>query len=476
MTRACGAAAIVAVFSGTVPAFAQPAASGELDPRIQKLISSISEERLQALLTKLSSFHTRNTLSDPNLPNGLGEARQWILDEMKKSSPRLQVSFDTHMIPAGGRITHDVELRNIIAVLPGKSPRRIYVSGHYDSLNLGPRGQSGLNTGGARGQAPGAAGQAAATPPQTGQRGRGGNPAEAGQQGTGRGRAPRDPNVVAPGANDDGSGTVLSMELARVFAESGIEFDATLVFMAVAGEEQGLVGSTEHAKRMKEQKISVQALFNNDIVGGTTAGNGIVDGATIRVYSEGPEDSPSRSLANFAKRIAEKYVPSHEIRLMARRDRFGRGGDHSGFNSQGFAAIGFRESRENYSKQHNANDTLDGVSFPYLAQNARVNAAGMAVLALAPPPPDVRQNMLSRSPSGYDARLRWSASPGAAGYRIFWRTAWAPDWENELYVGNVTEFILPDKNIDDHVFGVAAIGPGGHESTISAYVMAPRNE
>ncbi len=199
----------------------------------------------------------------------------------------------------------------------------------------------------------------------------------------------RDPNVVAPGANDDGSGTVLSMELARVFAESGIEFDATLVFMTVAGEEQGLVGSRAHAKRMNEQKIPVQALFNNDIVGNSTGGNGIVDGASVRVYSEGPEDSPSRSLAMFAKRIAERYVPSHEIRLMARRDRFSRGGDHSGFNAEGLAAIGFRESRENYSKQHNANDTLDGVSFPYLAQNARANAAGMAVLALAPPPPEV---------------------------------------------------------------------------------------
>lgn len=477
MTRAFGAMMMAALLGTALPALAQTGgaspASGELDPRIQKLISSISEERLQALLTKLSSFHTRNTLSDPNLPNGLGEARQWILDEMKKSSPRLQVSFDTHMIPAGGRITHDVELRNVIAVLPGKSPRRIYVSGHYDSLNLGPRGQSGPNTG--RGQTP-ASGRAAG-PPRAGQRGRGGDPGQAaGQQGRGRGRAPRDPNVVAPGANDDGSGTVLSMELARVFAESGIEFDATLVFMTVAGEEQGLVGSTAHARRMKEEKIPVQALFNNDIVGGAVGGNGIIDSATIRVYSEGPEDSPSRSLANFAKRIAEKYVPSHEIRLMARRDRFGRGGDHSGFNSQGFAAIGFRESRENYSKQHSANDTLDGVSFPYLAQNARVNAAGMAVLALAPPPPEVRQNMLSRSPSGYDARLRWNASPGATGYRIFWRQAWAPDWEHELYVGNVTEFVMPDKNIDDHVFGVAAVGPGGHESTISAYVMAPRND
>jgi hypothetical protein len=266
------------------------------------------------------------------------------------------------------------------------------------------------------------------------------------------------------------------MELARVFAESGIEFDATLVFMTVAGEEQGLIGSRAHAKRMKEEKIPVQALFNNDIVGNSHGGNGIIDGATIRVYSEGPEDSPSRSLANFVKRMAERYVPSHQVRLMARRDRFSRGGDHSGFNAEGFAAVGFRESKENYSKQHSANDTIDGVSFPYLAQNARVNAAGMAVLALAPPPPEVRANMLSRQPSGYDARLRWTASPGAAGYRIFWRTAWAPDWEHELYVGNVTEFVFPNKNIDDHVFGVAAVGPGGHESTISAYVMAPRND
>jgi hypothetical protein len=246
--------------------------------------------------------------------------------------------------------------------------------------------------------------------------------------------------------------------------------------MTVAGEEQGLIGSRAHAKRMKDEKVPVQALFNNDIVGNSTGGNGIVDGATVRVYSEGPEDSPSRALANFAKRVAERYVPSHQIRLMARRDRFSRGGDHSGFNAEGFAAIGFRESRENYSKQHNANDTIDGVSFPYLAQNARANAAGMAVLALAPPPPEVRANMLGRQPSGYDARLRWTASAGAAGYRIFWRDAWAPDWQHELYVGNVTEFIMPNKNIDDHVFGVAAVGPNGHESTISAYVAAPRND
>jgi hypothetical protein len=476
IARAIAAAMMLAVLSGPgVRVAAQaPGAAGELDSRIQKLIASISEERLEQLLTKLASFHTRNTLADPDAPNGLGDARQWILDEMKKASPKLQVSFDVHQVPAGGRITADTELRNIVAVLPGKSPRRIYISGHYDSLNLGQRGQAGLNTGRGAGAAAGSAG-AAAGGAGAGARGAGADAASAGQAGRGRGAGGRnDPNVVAPGANDDGSGTVMSMELARVFAESGIEFDATLVFMTVAGEEQGLVGSTRHAMRMKEQNVPVQALFNNDIVGGSRGGNGIVDGATVRVYSEGPEDSPSRALANFAKRIAEKYVPSHELRLLARRDRFGRGGDHSGFNEAGFAAIGFRESRENYSKQHNANDTLDGIDYNYLAQNARANAAGMAVLALAPPPPAVRQNMLSRGSSGYDARLRWEASEGAAGYRIFWRKAWGPDWEHELYVGNVTEFTLPDKNIDDHVFGVAAVGAGGHESTISAYVMNPR--
>ena len=226
--------------------------------------------------------------------------------------------------------------------------------------------------------------------------------------------------------------------------------------------------------------MPVQALFNNDIVGNSTGGDGIVDGATVRLYSEGPEDSPSRSLAQFTRGSRARYVPSHRVRLMARRDRFGRGGDHSGFNAEGFAAVGFRESRENYSKQHNANDTLDGVSFAYLAQNARVNAAAMATLALAPPPPVVTTDrgapMLDRQPSGYDARLRWNASPGAVGYRIFWRDAWAPDWEHELYVGNVTEYVLPHKNIDDYVFGVAAVGPGGHESTIAAYVAAARTD
>ena len=480
-----GVLGVLAVPVLKVPVQAQ-APSESIDPRIAKLVESVSEQRLQQLLEKLVSFGTRNTLSDAtSTTRGVGAARQWIYDELKRSSPKLQVSFDTHQIPARGRITRDVELRNVMAVLPGKTPRRIYVSGHYDSLNLGAGGQQASNSGAGRGtqtQAPGqaptrpgAAAQAPGEPPAT--------PPTVGSPADPQTRPNQDYNIDAPGANDDGSGTVLSMELARVFANSGIEFDATLVFMTVAGEEQGLIGSGAHAKKAKAENIPIQAWFNNDIVGNSHGGDGSYDGSTIRIYSEGPEDSVSRSLAQFARRIGAMYVPSHRVRLMARPDRFSRGGDHSALNAEGFAAIGFRESKENYAKQHGPNDSIDGVDFRYLAQNARVNAAAMATLALAPPPPVVVRRAansnratptIDRRPSGYDAHLRWEASPGAAGYRIFWRNAWAPDWEHEITVGSVTEYTFPRMNIDDWVFGVAALDAAGHESTVSVYVAPPR--
>jgi len=458
---------------------AQAPSQPTIDPRIAKLVASISEERMQQLLQKLSSFKTRNTCSDPSLPDAVGAARQWIFDELTRTSPKLQVSFDTHQLQNVRGCAGTIELRNVVAILPGKSPRRIYVSGHYDSVNLGAGGQQASNAAAAAGTAGGASGGAAAGATRPG----------AAPQAPGEPPAPdqppaprpiRDPNIPAPGANDDGSGTVLSMELARVFAESGIDFDATLVFITVAGEEQGLLGAAAHAKMAKEQKIPIQAWFNNDIVGGSHGGDGIIDSATIRLYSEGPDDSPSRSLAMFAKRVGEAYVPSHQVRLMARRDRFSRGGDHSALNDQGFAAIGFRESRENYAKQHGANDTIDGVDFHYLGQNARVNAAGIATLALAPPPPVVTTTRgaptIDRRTSGYDAHLRWQTSPGAAGYIVVWRKAWDPDWQHEIAVGNVTEYTFPHMNIDDWVFGVASVDAAGHESAVSAYVMAPRVE
>jgi len=434
---------------GSRTVFAQTA---DLDPRIVALVGSISQDRLGATLKKLESFETRNSMSSTDSSTrGVGAARQWILNEMKSYSPKLQVSFDTYQVPKQGRILRDVELRNVMAILPGKNPRRIYVSGHYDTVaRAGGQSASNASDGPRDPDAP--------TPP------------------------PADPNApldnLAPGVNDDGSGTALTIELARVFSQSGIDFDATLVFMCHVAEEQGLIGARLHAQKAVAEKIPIEAILNNDIVGGDTGGNGIIDGATIRIYSEGPEDSPSRELARFVQRWGARYVPSHRVRLMARPDRFGRGGDHSAYNQLGFTAVGFRESRENFTRQHDVRDTFAGISLAYLAQNARVNAAAAATLALAPPPPVVTsergQPLITRAPSGYDANLKWTAAPGAVAYRIFWREAWGPDWQHDLLVGNVTNVVLPNMQIDDFVFGVAAVDAAGHESFVTAYVTPPR--
>ena len=263
-----------------------------------------------------------------------------------------------------------------------------------------------------------------------------------------------------------------------MLAQSGIEFDATLVFVAFAGEEQGLVGAHLHAQKARAEKVVIDAVFNNDIIGNSRGGNGIVDAESVRVFAEGPEDSSSRQLARYVFRMAARYVPSHRVRLIARHDRFGRGGDHTAFNQRGYAGVRFSEANENYGRQHVVADTPDGVDAAYLAKNTKVNVAGLASLAMAPAAPVVTTErgfpQLDRGASGYDARLRWRASEGAVGYRIFWREAWTPDWQFERYVGNVTEIVLPDVSVDDHVFGVAAVGPGGHESLVSAYVNPPR--
>jgi len=450
MLRLIPLAVAFVVLSSTGTVRAQ---SSDLDPRLVKLLQTISEDRMAATLKKVESFGTRNTLSSADKPDrGIGAARRWIFDELKSYNPKLQVSFDTYLLAKQGRIFRDVEVRNIIAMLPGRTARRIYVSGHYDSVARSG-GQSSANASGSMFRDP----DAPAVPPA-------------------------DPNAPldnpAPGVNDDGSGVALTMELARTFSQSGLDFEATLIFMCHVGEEQGLFGARLHAQKAAAEKIRIDAVLNNDIVGGDRGGNGIVDGATIRVYSEGPEDSPSREVARFVQRWGGRYVPSHRVRLMARPDRFGRGGDHSAYNQAGFAAVGFRESRENFSRQHDPRDTFEGISLPYLAQNARVNAAAAATLALAPPAPVVTnergQPTISRQPTGYDADLRWRAVPGAAAYRIFWREAWGPDWQHDLLVGNVTEIVLPNIQLDDYVFGVAAIDAQGHESLVSPYLAPTR--
>ena len=428
--------AAAVVLSVAIPGAQSPADGA--DPRIQQLVASISEARLRTLVTTLAGFGTRETLSTTSSPTrGIGAARQWIFDELRRSSARLQVSFETHMLAVQPRVPRPTELRNVIAVLPGRSGRRVYISGHYDSVNLSQPGLTGAV----------------------------------------QDRADFDHDADAPGADDNASGTALTMELARVFAESGIAFDATLVFACWAGEEQGLLGSAAHAKQLAAEKTLVEALFNNDIVGNVRREDGQVDSTSVRVFSAGPEDSMSRSLARYIARVAGVYVPSHRIRLLAREDRFSRGSDQVSFTRSGFPAIVVRESNE-AAGQHSAADTVDRVDFAYLAQNARVNAAGAASLALAPAPPVVTITSIGTprlTPRGYGTSLQWAASPGAVGYRIYWRESWVNDWQRAQTVGDVTQAVLPDAPIDDFVFGVAAIGAGGHESLIRAYVSQPRS-
>lgn len=426
--------------------FAEP---GRRDPRIETLLGQVSEARVTEILRKLGSFGTRNTLSSTDSATaGIGGARQWIFDEFTRSSSKLQVAFETYQVPAGGRITRDIELRNVVAVLPGRSPRRVYVSAHYDTF--------------ARAAASGEARPPAPAPA-------GGAPAAA---------AARPVDNPAPGVNDDGSGIALVMELARVFATSGIEFDATLVFMAFAGEEQGLIGATRHAEKAQQEKLVIDAVLNNDMVGNVESGDGLTDSRRVRVFSESPEDSSSRQLARYLARVAASYVPTQRVSLVARYDRFGRGGDHTPFNQRGFTAVRITEAVENYERQHTTADTLDGVNLPYLLRNIRLNGAAMASLALAPPAPVVvderGQPLLGRQPSGYDANLRWKPSPGAVSYKVYWREAWTPDWQHEAAVGNVTTFVLPGVSIDDYVFGVAAVGADGNESLVAAYVNPAR--
>ena len=440
-----------------VSTLALPASAQDVDPRVETVLAQVSAERLKATVDALAAFETRHTLSSQTDPRrGIGAAAQWIHDQLRAASPRLQVAFDDYEIPAqGDRIVRDVRLRNVVAVLPGRTARRIVVSGHYDTVARPvppPATAASL---------PSAAGGAAPRPASAS----GGFDWSAG-------------DIPAPGANDDGSGTALTMEAARVLAQSGLEFDATLVFIAFAGEEQGLVGAHLHAQKARAEKVVIDAVFNNDIVGNSRGGNGIVDAETVRVFSEGPEDSLSRQLARYIQRTAARYVPSHRVRLIARHDRFGRGGDHTAFNQRGYAGVRFSEANEHFGRQHLVADTPDGVDAVYLSRNTKVNVASVASLALAPAAPAVTNErgspMLDRNPSGYDARLRWRAADGAVGYRIFWREAWTPDWQFDRHVGNVTEIVLPDVSVDDYVFGVAAIGPGGHESLVSAYVNPPR--
>jgi len=426
------------------------------NPQVSKIVSEVSDEKITEILKKLESFGTRNILSTQDNPTrGVGAARKWIYDQFRSYSPKLEVSFDQYKLKKiegrTSRVPRDVDLYNVVAVLPGTTNKeqRIIVSGHYDTIVMG------RPTGGA---------------PAT--------PAEAPPM--------RDPDLDAPGVTDDGSGTACVMELARVL--SHYEFEKTLVFIAFAGEEEGLLGASLYAEKARAANQKIEAVLNNDIIGSDVSGSGRMENRRVSVFSEDPDDSPSRELARYIKDIGERYLPAMHVDTIFRADRFGRGGDHTGFNLEGFSAVRLSSPEENFANQHTVTDTFANTSVPYITMVTKVNGAAAASLAWAPKPPvtaevterngqKVTTLFLTRGKSRYDAALKWKQeNPEAdlAGYVVLWRATTAPYWEHEVFVGKVTEYTFPDVSIDDLVFGVKAIDKDGNESLVSPYVQAPR--
>jgi hypothetical protein len=453
-----------------------------LNPAIQEIVRGISESRMEASLKKLEGFGTRYILSSQDDPtHGIGAAQRWIYQELQSYSPRLQVSYDTFSLKKGsgtrGQILRDVDLANVVAVLPGTiyKDRYVLVTGHYDSLAAPPGKRTPEERLAAlvkRGMAEEEARRFMQIFP----------PEETHDIGDPEALATQ---PIAPGVTDDGSGTAAVLELARVMSK--YEFDKSLVFIAFAAEEVGLEGSKAYAIKAKKDGMRIEAVLNNDIIGTELAGNGRSQPHAVRVFAEPPEDSPSRALLRYMKEIAERYVPAMKVSMVFRHDRFQRGGDHTSFNGQGFTAVRITSASENYSYQHTVEDTFAHTSVAYAARVARMNAAVAASLALAPSPPNVtwtyssgpnkgsKLPMLTRGVSEYDAVLRWvkNEEPDLAGYAVVIRSTTAPSWEREIYVGNITEYRIPDLSVDDIVIGVKAVDRGGNQSLVSAY-LAPR--
>ncbi len=445
--------AFVLAVALAAPALAQ---LKSINPAVSSIVGELSEQRISATLKKLESFGTRNILSSQTDPqHGIGAARDWIAAELRTYSPRLEVSFDKHRIKKKRRVTRDVEISNIVAVLPGTINReqQVLITAHYDTLALG-------------------------------------RPLTEEQRRAGEELNLSDPDATAPGVNDDGSGTAAVMELARVM--SRYQFEKTLVFVLFAAEEQGLLGSTLFAMQARAEKRPIEAVLNNDIIGSEVAGDGRADTNSVRVFSEDPNDSPSRQLARYIKEIGERYVPSMRVDLIFRGDRFSRGGDHTPFNQENFTAVRLSSAEENYANQHTASDTFANMSVPYTTRVTRINGAVAATLAWAPKTPVTQEPlkagprkgqppaMIGRGKSGYAAQLRWSTPAPEAdllGFLILMRSTTDALWQKSIFLRkDVSEFSMEDVSIDEYVFGIQAVDTDGNPSLASTYVFIPREK
>jgi len=417
---------------------------------MDKLLAEISVARLEARIRKLASFGTRNTMSETaSETRGIGAARRWIKHELdacsKASGGRLQVEFDSHIAPVSPRIAKPTELINVVATLPGvqaESKDRIYVvSGHYDSMPT----------------------------------------------------LPTDATTDAPGANDDASGTAASMELACVMSK--YQFDATIIFMTVAGEEQGLVGARLWATNAKERGANIAGMITNDIIGNSKGADGTVVRDRMRLFAEGvppmkdlsddvltalrsggENDLPTRQLARHVKASADKYIKDFKVDVIYRRDRYLRGGDHAPFLELGYPALRMTEWIENWQHQHQNpriengkqfGDLPEFVDFDYVAKVTRVNAAALASLALAPASPANVQMETFRLENNTTIRWKANTEPDIAGYKIVWRETTAPFWQQSKDAGNVTRATVEGVSKDNFIFGVVAYDNDGFESPAS---------
>ena len=441
--------------------FGKPIAAAPVDPAIRTAIEQISSQRIQHDISTLVGFHNRSTLSsydkDVAVGQGVLAAADWIEAQFRADSAAcggcLGVKRDTFTQPPGSRVAQPTVIGNIYAVLRGSDPaqasRMYLVTGHYDS----------------------------------------------------RDSSNEDTHGFAPGANDDASGVAVSLESARVLSK--LHFPATLVFVAVAGEEQGLYGSRHLAEFARQQGWNLEGVLNNDIVGGnTTPGDALQNKNLVRVFSEGipstatdrqlrmirmlggENDSPSRELAREVADVNRTYFqakpasgnmagpPFHPV-LIFRLDRYLRGGDHYSFNLQGFPAVRFTEWREDFHHQHQDvrvengvqyGDLLRFVDFRYTAQVAKLNAATLATLASAPGTPTNVRIIAEKLDN--NTELAWDAPAGApAGttYQIVWRDTSAPDWQFYYSAGAATQATIPVSK-DNVVFGVRSVNLNGQRS------------
>jgi hypothetical protein len=422
---------------------------GHLSSDVRAMLREISASNIERTIHTLVGFGTRNTLSSQDDPDrGIGAARHWLYAEFQKaaaiSGGRMTVELQSYVQQPASQIPVPTVITNVVATLRGDQPesvdRTYVVSGHYDSICSDPV----------------------------------------------------DATCDAPGADDDASGVAAVLEMARVMAP--LHFDATIVFMAVAGEEQGLYGSTHFAEQARRQGRDIQGMFTNDIVGSSTGEHGEREPNVVRLFAEGvptaetPEeaavrrsvggenDSPARQLARYVKEMAENRATEMEVRLIWRSDRYLRGGDQIPFLERRYAAIRFTEPNEDHRHQHQNVRVENGVQFGdlpqfvdfgYVARVARVNAVSLATLARAPTAPK-NARILAQRPTN-DTELTWAANPepDLAGYEVVWRETTEPLWTHSRWVGNVTSHTMPAMSKDNFFFGIRAVDRTGHRSPVS---------